>query len=421
MSLARALGSGLFLLAAVPALAGDAGVFPLAEEPDLSALVEEALARNPEVASAAASAQAARERVPQVSALPDPTVSVGYENGGHGWALGADDDTGVRVAVGQALPGPGKRRLAKAVETSNASAVDQALRRERLSVVYRVRRAYADLLLAREQLAILADQERSTRGIEEMTRSRYAVGLGSMPDVLRAQAELARLDQAKAVARSDEVSAVADLNALRNRPSGTQVTTAGSLRRAVDHPAAVPPLDEWLARTAEASPEVAAEEARADGSRAALDLARHQLRPDFMLSASYLNRGSLPPMSGVEVGLVLPLYRGHKQQKGVAEAEARLESARRTQEAMGLRVRATAEKAVADLASQIAQAQALGRVLTVDALAVEAALASYRTGQVPFIAVLDAHNALYRDRGAQAEALARTLRSSARLDAWIVD
>jgi outer membrane protein TolC len=76
---------------------------------------------------------------------------------------------------------------------------------------------------------------------------------------------------------------------------------------------------------------------------------------------------------------------------------------------------------VADLASQIAQAQALGRVLTVDALAVEAALASYRTGQVPFIAVLDAHNALYRDRGAQADALARSLRSSARLDAWLVE
>jgi hypothetical protein len=47
-----------------------------------------------------------------------------------------------------------------------------------------------------------------------------------------------------------------------------------------------------------------------------------------MVSASYLNRGSLPPMSGVEVGVVLPLYRGHKQQKGVAEAEARLESVR---------------------------------------------------------------------------------------------
>jgi cobalt-zinc-cadmium efflux system outer membrane protein len=421
MSLVRTLGPGFILLAALPALAGDAPLFPLAEEPDLSALVEESLLRNPEVASAAAAAQAARDRVPQVSALPDPTVSVGYENGGHGWAPGADGDTGVRVTVGQALPGPGKRRLAKDVETGAASAADQALRRERLSVTYRVRRAYADLLLAREQLAILADQEQSTRGIEELTRSRYAVGLGGMPDVLRAQAELARLDQARAAARSGEVSAVADLNALRDRPPGTEVATGPWLRRVADHPPVVPDRGEWLGRIAEASPEVAAEQARAESSRAALDLARHALRPDFMVAASYLNRGSLPPMSGVEVGLVLPVYRGHKQEKGVAEAEARLESARRMQEATGLRVRAAAEKAVADLESQIGQAQALGRVLTVDALAVEAALASYRTGQVPFIAVLDAHNALYRDREAQAEALARALRSSARLDAWIVE
>lgn len=421
MSLARTLGPALLLLAAAPALAGDAGVFPLADEADLSALVEEALARSPDIGSAAASAQAARERVPQVAALPDPTVSVGYENGGHGWAPGADGDTGLRVTLGQALPGPGKRRLAKEVETGSASAADQALRRERLSVTYRVRSAYADLLLAREQLAIVAEQEQSARGIEELTRSRYAVGLGGMPDILRAQAELARLDQARAAARSGEAGALADINALRDRPPGTEVPTTASLRGLADHPPAVPDRDAWLARITEASPEVAAEEARAESSRAALDLARRELRPDFMVSASYLNRGSLPPMSGVEIGLVLPVYRGHKQEKGVAEATARLQSARRMQEATGLRVRAAAEKAVADLGSQVAQAQALGRVLTVDALAVEAALASYRTGQVPFIAVLDAHNALYRDRGAQAEALARALQSSARLDAWIVD
>jgi len=140
-----------------------------------------------------------------------------------------------------------------------------------------------------------------------------------------------------------------------------------------------------------------------------------------MVAASYLHRGSLPPMSSVEIGLVLPLYRGGKQQKGVAEAEARLQSAERTRDATRLRVRAAAEKAVADLGSQIGQVQALTRVLTVDALAVEAALASYRTGQVPFIAVLDAHGALYRDREAQAEVLARALRSSARLESWVVE
>jgi len=421
MSLVRTLGFGLLLSTTVPALADDAGVFPLTEEPALSALVDEALGRSPEVESALASDMAVKERASQASALPDPTVSVGYQNGGHGWAFGADDDTGLRVAVAQPLPGPGKRRFAGAVESSNEAAADAALRRVRLSITYRVRRAYADLLFARERLAILADQEQATRGIEEVARSRYSVGLGGMPDVLRAQAELARLDQARASARGDEASAMAELNALCNRPSGTSVETDSNLRRLAGRPLAAPALDDWLARIADASPDIAADEARAESSRAALSLAQRTLRPDFMVAASYLHRGSLPPMSSVEIGLVLPLYRGGKQQKGVAEAEARLQSAERTRDATRLRVRAAAEKAVADLGSQIGQVQALTRVLTVDALAVEAALASYRTGQVPFIAVLDAHGALYRDREAQAEVLARALRSSARLESWVVE
>ena len=85
--------------------------------------MEEALSRNPEVASVAASARAAKERAPQVSALPDPTVALGYENGGHGWALGADDDTGFRVTLSQALPGSGQRRFAKEVEIGATAGV----------------------------------------------------------------------------------------------------------------------------------------------------------------------------------------------------------------------------------------------------------------------------------------------------------
>jgi outer membrane protein, heavy metal efflux system len=421
MFLARALGSVILLVAARPALAGDGEVFLLANDPEVSALVAEALERNPEVQSASAAVEAARQRPPQAAALPDPTVAVGYENGGHGWALGSDDATGLRFSVSQLLPGPGKRSGAAAVESASVSVSSEALRRARLEVTYGVRRAYADLLLARERLAILDDRLHATRDIEELTRSRYALGLAGMPDVLRTQAEIARLDQFGAGTRAAEARATAELDALRDRPAGEPVVTGTRLRDFAGRSLPVPPLPELLARLPDDSPAVAAQSARALVSKAALGLARRNLRPDFAASASYVHRGSMPPVVGIEFGLVLPAHRGRKQGKAVAEAEAQLRSTEALGGAVRLKARAAAEKGLADLRSQVLQAQALGRVLTLDALAVEAALASYRTGQVPFIAVLDAHDALFRDRDQQAEELALALRSSAGLDAWILD
>ncbi len=57
------------------------------------------------------------------------------------------------------------------------------------------------------------------------------------------------------------------------------------------------------------------------------------------------------------------------------------------------------------------------QVLVIDALAVESALAGFRSGQTPFIAVLEAHRVLYEDQRQHAELLFHILWHSALLDA----
>ena len=87
-----------------------------------------------------------------------------------------------------------------------------------------------------------------------------------------------------------------------------------------------------------------------------------------------------------------------------------------------LRVRAAVERGVAALDTARAEADAYaGAILALDALAAEAALAGYKTGQVPFVSVLDAQSTLYRDRMEQAELLGRVLRQSAVLLAYGAD
>jgi outer membrane protein TolC len=155
-----------------------------------------------------------------------------------------------------------------------------------------------------------------------------------------------------------------------------------------------------------------------DEARAALEFARKDRGPDYAVGASYIHRGSLPPMATLGVGIVLPLYKGRKQDRAVAEAEASLTSQSRAAEAMSLRARATVERALLDLRAAVLEARAYSEgVLKVNALAVESALASFQAGKSPFVAVLEAHNTLYRDRWEHAELLFHVLWHSASLDA----
>ncbi|MFI5183844.1 MAG: TolC family protein [Vicinamibacteria bacterium] len=396
--------------------------FSLVGDPTLDGLVATALRGNPELRAAEESLSAARARVPQAGALPDPVATVSYQNGGHGWSPGADNDTGVGIAVRQDLPFAGKRRLAQEVETREAERAGHLVSRVRLSLVYRVRVTYAELLRVRENLVILEDQRRALHDIEELTRSRYAVGLAGQSDVLRAQAELARLGQARIHEEGQEASAVAELNRLLARPAGTPVEPAQRLVSLAERPLGVPSLEEVLAGVDAMSPDVAADAAMVARSEAALQLARRMSKPDFSALASYLNRGSLPPIFAVDVGVALPLYKGRKQGQAVAEAEARLRSDQALGDAMRLRARAEAEKALADLRAAVGEAQTYTQgVLAVDALAVESAVAGFRAGKSPFVAVLEAHNALYKDRWQQADLLFHVLWHGARLDAWSLE
>ena len=393
-------------------------VFPLAREPLYSALAAEAQEKSPEILAASAAVAAAKARVPHASALPDPELMVGYEYGGRGLQPGADDDTGLAVGFVQALPGPGKRGLRSAVAEREAREVEHALHRARVEIAYRLRRAYADLLLARENLALIDDQRRATRDIEELTRSRYAVGLAQQSDVLRAQAELARLERMRYHELGQETLAIAELNRILARPAATPVPGTPLLRDLDVSAVRVPSVEKAIAGLDAASPALLAAHAMVERARAARDLARKDQAPDFVARASYLYRGSMPPMATADLGIMLPLYKGKKQKQALAEAEARLQVGQSSAEAMRLRVRANVEKARADLEAAVREAEAYqSGVLAVDALAVESALASFQAGKSPFVAVLEAHNTLYRDRWEQAELLFHILWHSASLDA----
>ncbi|MHB8798781.1 MAG: TolC family protein [Thermoanaerobaculia bacterium] len=405
MSLLRSSFRGtLFAVLAVSSLALSASAAePLFTE-TVEALVAEALEKSPALAAARSEVAAARERVAPAGTLPDPMLSLGYENDGVSLSLGEEPMTRLSLMAEQQIPWPGKLRAAAKLAGADVEVVEARLARIRLSVEAAVRRAAARLLEARELEAVTRDQGKTWERIEAVARNRYAAGMGTQQDVLRAQAERTRLLQQ---ARRDESAgriALAELRRLLLRGPDEPVPLAGSLADALP---VVPEAGAERARAEEASPELALVRTVAARETLAIDLARRDRSPDLVASAGYMNRGSLPLMWSVGLGVSVPVFSSRRQEPRVREAEARLAAARAAESDVRSLLLARTEERLA-LLDQLAEEARLDResLLVQDRLAVEAALASYGTGTVPFVTVLEAIGTEFSDRRASLARLA---------------
>ncbi len=378
---------------ALVVVAAGAPVRP-ADPPPLEALVAEALAQGPDVRAAAESLEAARSRPPQARALPDPVVSVLYVNDGWSPSLGEMPMTTLGLMGSQALPWPGKRDLRERIAVRDADVLAERLERERLTVAAGVRRAFWGLVLARDTLALLREQEAVATEAEGVARARYAVGQGAQQDVLRAQVEITRFEPLRAAQEAEVESRLAELARLVGREVDAGVAEGASLELR-------PEPRDLAALVAEA--EAALRELRAGAAlvergRLAVDLASRDFKPDFSVQAGYMNRGGLDPMWQAGVGVSLPLQRGRRH-AAVAEAEAAHRAAAAAVETTRARIRLRTRERVAQLrAAERMVAVYAGGLLPQAELTYEAALASYQSGQVPFLAVLEALSGWYRDR-----------------------
>ena len=195
----------------------------------LAALVEEALAANPDVTAAAEAAKASAARPAQARSLPIPMFSAVFTNDGWSPSLGTREMTTLAFMGSQDLPFPGKRQLRADISSREAEEVSEQVRRVRLSIVAAVNRGYYGLLLNREQLELVREQEQIWEQTESIARSRYVVGQGAQQDVLRVQIEVTRIEQVRTDQTAQIEIRVAELNRLLGRTAQAPIETHAPL------------------------------------------------------------------------------------------------------------------------------------------------------------------------------------------------
>jgi len=371
-----------------------APAFAPAAEAVLSGLVQEALARNPDLRAAEDTMRAARERPAQLSALTDPALGLIYTNEGWSPTLGATPDSSLAIMASQDLPYPGKRRLRGEIASLAADEIAQQVERMRLGISASVRRAYFRLLEARAVIALTEEQADVWKQIEGVTRARYAVGQGGQQDVLRTQVELTRVGQVLAEQASDATIGLAEINRLRDRAPETAVASPGAL----EEPPPIADPGAEADRIQAASPERVAAAIAVDRARRAIDLAKRESRPDFTVTGAYMSRGALDPMWQAGVTVSLPIRKARRS-AAVAESEALLAAAQSRAAAVDVQLRSRTHERLAELdAARKVTALYREGIVPQDRMSVESAMASYQAGRVPFVTVLEALTTLYGDR-----------------------
>ncbi len=313
-----------------------------------------------------------------------------------------------RLVVQYPLATGGRVEAQIAIAEANLRGAEAAFERVRQQVVFSVRQAYYQVLLAR------ANQAAAERALEQATenvrvaRARVAAGVSPRFDEVQAEVALASARQALVRARNGVVQAVQALAAALNLPLDTPLEPADGF---ATEPVQTP-LPQLVARALAARPEVAELQARHDAARAAVELAASGGRVNLVLSGAYAysNTGALGPGTdfgttwSVTLAATLAVADGGLSRERVAEAQARLAQlqAAVTQQRQAIEV----EVRQAYLNLQSAQEELAGA----DALVAQAAEA-LRIAQVRFAAgvgtaleVLTAQASLSQAEAARAQA-----------------
>lgn len=380
-------GSG----AAALALAFMSAGYALAQPLTLHEAQQIAISRSQLLVAHDAATQAAREMAIAAGQLPDPVLRAGIDNvplsGAERFSLTRDFMTMRRIGVMQELTRADKRQL----RAERAHRDGERIAAERVATLSEVQRETALAWIERgytdEMLSLLRAQideaQLQVQGAELAFRS----GRGAQADVFEARA--ATVDLEDRLRHTERQRQSANL-ALARWVGPEHVARAAATPLSGRPDAAFEPA--LSAEYWRQSPRLGLLESQASAARTELRLAQANTRADWSVELMYSQRGSrYSDMVSVGVSVPLQVDRANRQDREVAaklamvvEAEARLEDARRAEQAV-----------VGQLANEWTNGRLRLERLTNDLLPqarnrAEAALVAYRAGRGELSTVLGA-------------------------------
>lgn len=406
--IAVALGVGTCAVAATPSESELAPNGVLEKQ----ALVRAVLERNPSVAAAREAVQAARSRIPQVTALDDPMLSYSLAPLS---IFDEDSRFGQQIKIEQRLPFPGKLSLSGEQADAESKAMEADVDQVRLELGLAATQLFDGWYTVHRAIAINTEHQALLKELKRSAEAQYTAGRASQQDPLQAEVVLTHLEHEGVVLQTRRDVIRTQLNALLHRPVTAELPPPPeTIATAGEAPSSSEPLIDQAVR---ARPELAALRARLGGADAAVSLAQRQFWPDLSVMGEYNSMWPMTPHQWmVGVGVNLPIQLGRRR---AAEDEARANQAqlRHREERLLDQVREDVETARVRLVEALHVVHLYEtRLIPAAQDQVKAARAGFIVGQNPFNALVEAEKNLRSVQLAGAEASAEADLRQAELD-----
>jgi cobalt-zinc-cadmium efflux system outer membrane protein len=336
--------------------------------------------------------KAALEQVPQARALDDPKFTYGYFIEEVETRVGPQRE---RFGIMQAFPWFGKIEARTDIATAKAKAAKQRYEASMLKLFWQVKDAFYEFTYLATAIDIAKQNLELLQHFEEISRTKYRAAAANHPDVIRAQVELAKMEDVLKTLEQFRKPTVARLNSVLNRPADAELAW----------PKKEPPREVQLNRQnilealISSNPELAELNWEIEAAKSNIKLTKKRFYPDIGLGVDWIQTdGAMSPGvrdSGKDpvvlmFSMNIPLWRDSYK---AAERQAKANALKIQQQKIDVENKkiAQAVRVIYDVEDSQRKMHLYGDVLISKAEElVQASETAYKAGTIDFLSLIDA-------------------------------
>lgn len=208
--------------------------------------------------------------------MPDPRFTYGYFIEEVETRVGPQRQ---RVGIAQTFPWFGTIEARTDAAAAAARAARKRYEAEKLHLFYEVKDAYFEYVYLRRAIEIARDDLDLVRHFERVVHNRYVTATAGHPDIIRAQVELATLEDRLETLEGLRTPIVARLNAVLNRSDGSMLPWPEQT------PASPADVDRatLFGMLRQQNPSLQAMDFDVESARSRIELAKRRFYPDLSL------------------------------------------------------------------------------------------------------------------------------------------
>ncbi len=358
---------------------------------DLQQLIGEALKNNPEIQVSLSEVDAAHARVGQAGTLDDPELAYMREEI-PGFRF--NEAMYSRVELAQSFRFPSKLSRETKIAEINAEHSHHDLYEKELEIIARLKAAYYGLWFVQQSITLNRENVRLLQQFVKIAKTKFGAGDASLQDVLKANVELAKLENEGTMLQQQELSAKAMLSAILNRRQDDTLGVAAL----PDSLTAGAPLDTLQEIALRSRPMLLHDSLAVEESRVMLSLSQREYLPDFRVGLEFVTvpvgdfRGW-----GFRAGITLPFAPWV-----IGKAASRVEEATATISKSSATLNASRNMVLSNVRDLYFKSQSMKRlldsyrtvILPQAQQSLKASMTAYQNGRSDFLMLIDAFRTL---------------------------